>query len=52
MFWPREKLSDYYKMTERCERNYNSLKNFFINRDNHLAEVLDQVPVWNKSGKF
>ena len=39
-FWPREELSDYHKMTERCERNYSSLRNFFINRDNQLAEII------------
>ena len=51
-FWPREELSDYYKMTERCERSYNSLKNFFINRDNQLAAILDKVPVWNECTNF
>ena len=39
-------------MTERCERNYNSLKNFFINRDNQLAEILNKVPVWNECTNF
>ena len=27
-------------MTERCEINYISLRNFFINRDNKLVEIL------------
>ena len=51
-FWPREELSDYYKMTERGERNYSSLRNFFINRDNQLAEILDKIPIWNECTNF
>ena len=39
-------------MTEQCERNYNSIKTFFINRDNQLAEILDKVPVWNECTNF
>ena len=51
-FSPREELSDYYKMTERCERNCYSLRNFCINRDNQLAEILDKVPNWNECTNF
>ena len=51
-FWPREELSDYYKMTERGERNYSSLRNFFINRDNQLAEILDKIPIWDDCTNF
>ena len=39
-------------MKERCERNYNSLENYFINRDNQFAEVLDKVPVFNEFTNF
>ena len=39
-------------MKERCERNYHSLKNFFIYRDNHLAEILNKIPVWNECTNF
>ena len=49
---PREELSDYYKMTKRGERNYSSLRNCFINRDNQLVEMLDKVPVWNERTYF
>ena len=51
-FWPREELSDYYKMTERSERNYSSLRNFFINRDNQLTEILDKISIWNGCTNF
>ena len=51
-FWPREELSDYYKMTERGERNYSSLRIFFINRDNQLAEILDKIPIWDDCTNF
>ena len=45
-------MSDYYKRTKRGERSYSSLKNFFINRDNQLVEILDKVPVWNECTNF
>ena len=45
-------MSDCYKMTERGERNYSSLRNFFINRDNQLAAILDKIPIWNDCTNF
>ena len=36
-------MSDYHKMTERCEINYSSLRNLFINKHNQLAKLLDKI---------
>ena len=51
-FWPRVDISDYYKMSERTERNYRSLKNFCLNRDNELTEILDKIPIWETKTTF
>ena len=51
-FWPRVDISDYYKMSERSKRNYSSLKNFCLNRDNELPEILDKIPIWETKTTF
>ena len=51
-FWPREDISDYYKIIERGERNYNSLRNFCLHRDNELTEILDKIPTWETKTTF
>ena len=51
-FWPREDISDYYKIIERGDRNYNSLKNFCLHRDNELTEILDKIPTWETNTTF
>ena len=47
--WPREEVSDYYRMIDRNARNYDSLRKFCISRDNVLTEILDEVPQWKVS---
>ena len=50
--WPREDVSNYYKLVDRNNRNFHTFCDFCVNRDNSLSDILSKTPQYDSSTPF
>ena len=50
--WPREDVSNYYKLFDRDNRNFHTFCDFCVNRDDSLSDILSKIPQYDASTPF
>ena len=50
--WPREDVSNYYKLFDRDNRNFHTFCEFCVNRDDSLSDILSKIPQYDASTQF
>ena len=50
--WPREDVTNYYKLIDRNNRNFHSFCDFCVNRDDSLSDILSKKPQYDGSTPF